>query len=448
MNKNLKNKIEKKIGRKILKRGDCQYLSERIFNEINKNISYNTLRRAFDLDINSNIKPSKSTLDILSNFIGYNSYNEYNRESNWNKKWDLKIKVCGLINRMEDDELIYELNLAWVKNDDFAIMFVGVLRELLLLGKIKLANDVILKSKIDLVDLNYSELIFIGNGVGSVLRKIKVDEDDLELLLNNKFFVDYIFLLFVDYSSLNGYYGLLYPIIKRKKINLRIDQNLFFESINYFRDLLLGNDIEFIKFNKFKKELLHPILIGRLASIEIAACKKKNINYDYILNEISELISISSGHTIDYLYELKSISLLQQDFYLMQWICSCEDDINLKLSINHHNNHDEKNVLWSHNFLVNEEYHLAHEQYSFILHLFLSIKNKDIKKTNLVLKKIIKQRWVLSYHSYLDLFFTLGNYYSTNNIEEKSLLIDHYDKLCKHLNYPLFDKTYLKNYFN
>ena len=132
----------------------------------------------------------------------------------------------------------------------------------------------------------------------------------------------------------------------------------------------------------------------------------------------------------------------------MQWICSCEDDINLKLSLNHHKNHDEKNVLWSHNFLVNEEYHLAHEQYSFILHLFLSIKNKDIKKTNLVLKKIIKQRWVLSYHCYLDLFFTLGNYYSTNNIEEKSLLIDHYDKLCKHLNYPVFDKTYLKNYFD
>ena len=445
MNKNLKNKIEKKIGRKILNRGDCHYLSERIFNEINKNISYNTLRRAFDLDIRSNIKASNSTLNILSNFIGYNSYNEYNRESNWTKKWDLKIKVCGLINRMEDDELIYELNLAWVKNDNFAIIFVGVLRELLLLGKIKLANDVILKSKIDLVDLNYSELIFIGNGIGSVLRKIEVDEDDLEMLLKNKFFVDYIFLLFVDYSSLNGYYGLLYHITKRKKINLRYDQNLFFELINNFKDILLKKEIKFHKFHKINKEFLHPILIGRLASIEIAACNIMNINYDYILNYIYDRISLSNGHAIDYLYELKSISLIQKDFSLMQWICSCEKDINLKLKTN---KHDEKNVLWSDNFLVNEEYHLSHEQYSFILQLILSIKNKEVKKTNLVLKRINKQKWVLSYHSFLDLFFSIANYHLTKDINRKSLAVDNYNKLFKHLNYPIFDKIYLKNYFN
>ena len=34
MNKKLIIKIEKKIGRQILNRGDCQYLSDRIFEEI------------------------------------------------------------------------------------------------------------------------------------------------------------------------------------------------------------------------------------------------------------------------------------------------------------------------------------------------------------------------------------------------------------------------------
>ena len=66
MNKKLITKIEKKIGRQILKRGDCQYLSDRIFEDNNNNtLSYNTIRRAFYLDINSNVQVSRSTLNIF-----------------------------------------------------------------------------------------------------------------------------------------------------------------------------------------------------------------------------------------------------------------------------------------------------------------------------------------------------------------------------------------------
>ena len=448
MNNNLKKKIEKKLGRKILKRGDCQYLSERIFDDNNNNLSYNTIRRAFNLDLGSKIKPSKSTLDILSKFVGYNSYDNYNRESNWNDKWALKIKICGWINRMGDDELIYELNLAWSKNDDFAITFVSVLRELLLLEKISLANEIILKSKIDLEDLNYSELVFIGNGVGSVLRKIKVKEEDLILLLNNKFFVDYIFLLFVDYSSLNGYYGLLYSIIQRERINLRLDQYLFFKSVNSFRNLLFKKEIKLIKFLELDKKLLHPILIGRLASIEIAACIKINVNYDYVLDEMSALINNSKNHAIDYLYEIKSISLLMKDFTLMKWISSCE-----KVNPNKVFSYDKvtsfnKDVLWSDDFPLQEEYHLAHQQYSFILKLILAIKKNEVKKIQIVLRKIDKQKWVLSYHCYLEMFFCIANYHLAKNESDKYNLFNQYNKNCANLNYPIFDEKYLKTYFD
>ena len=228
MNKKLIIKIEKKIGRQILNRGDCQYLSDRIFEDNNNNtLSYNTIRRAFNLDINSNVQVSKSTLNIFSQFVGYNSYDEYNRMANYSDEWTLKTKFSGLINRMDEDELVNELNLAWRNNENFAITFVSVLRELLLLGKIKLVNDLILKSKIDLDNLNYSELIFIGNGIGSVLRKIKLNDKDLILLLKNKFFLDYVFLIFVDYSSINNYYGSLYSLIKREKIKFQFTKIYF-----------------------------------------------------------------------------------------------------------------------------------------------------------------------------------------------------------------------------
>ena len=150
MNKKLIIKTEKKINRQILNRGDCQYLSDRIFEENNNNtLSYNTIRRAFNLDANSNVQASKSTLNIFSNFIGYNSYDEYNRMANYSDMWTLKLNICSLVNRMDSDEIIYHLNAAWHKNENFSISFVGVIRELLLLGKVKLAIDIILESKIN-----------------------------------------------------------------------------------------------------------------------------------------------------------------------------------------------------------------------------------------------------------------------------------------------------------
>ena len=461
MNKKLKFKIEKKIGRQILKRGDCQYLSDRIFEDNNNNtLSYNTIRRAFNLDINSIVQVSKSTLNIFSEFVGYNSYDEFNRQSNWNENWELKIKFSGLINRMDDHELVNELNLAWRKNENFAITFVSVLRELLLLGKISLVNDVILKSKIDLDDLNYSELVFIGNGIGSVLRKIKITEDDLILLLNNKFFVDYIFLLFVDYSSLNSYYGLLYSLIKREKIKIPPYQNLFFLSIDNFRNLLLKKKIKLIKYLKIDKKLLHPILIGRLASIEIAACKQMNINYDYVLDDISTLINSSKNCTIDYLYEIKTISLLTKDFSLMEWIISHEK-FSITEGISNNQVGSENAGFWYDDFIVEEEYHLTHKQYSYILHLLLAVRKKLIRGDELlplydkveiniasILEKIDKHKWVLSYYCYLNIFIQIGNYYSVKDKCKKNNFLKKYNTICRNLNYPILDQNYLKNYFD
>ena len=461
MNKKLIIKIEKKIGRQILKRGDCQYLSDRIFEDNNNNtLSYNTIRRAFNLDINSNVQVSKSTLNIFSQFVGYNSYDEYNRMANYSDEWTLKTKFSGLINRMDEDELVNELNLAWRNNENFAITFVSVLRELLLLGKIKLVNDLILKSKIDLDNLNYSELIFIGNGIGSVLRKIKLNDKDLILLLKNKFFLDYVFLIFVDYSSINNYYGSLYSLIKREKITIPIYQNLFFISIDNFRNLLLKKEIKLIKYLEIDKKLLHPILIGRLASIEIAACKQMNINYDYVLNDISTLISLSIKDTVDFLYEIKTISLLTKDFPLMEWIISHEKN-NLSNKILNNQIISKNAGFWYDDLLLEEEYQITHLQYSYIIQLFLAIHTKmnirnelhppDDKvdfNIELILKKIDKQKWVMSYYSYLDLFFQIVNYYFVKDKSQKNNFLKNYNRICTDLNYPIFDENYLNNYFD
>ncbi|MBT4473344.1 MAG: hypothetical protein HOC64_07020, partial [Bacteroidetes bacterium] len=64
--------VEKKFGFKILNRGDCEKLSEVIYEQTNKNVNYNTLRRIYGLA--KPVKTRKDTLDVLSQYVGYESF--------------------------------------------------------------------------------------------------------------------------------------------------------------------------------------------------------------------------------------------------------------------------------------------------------------------------------------------------------------------------------------
>ena len=424
MIKGIQSKIEKKINRKIKNRGDCQYLSDRIHIELNESLSYNTIRRVFGIQLDCNTKPSINTLNILSQFIEFNSFDSYKREKTWNKGWALQLQICGWINRMDDDQLVCKLNSSWVKDEKFAVTFVFILRELFLLNKFELIDNLIKNTNTNFEDFSYSELLYIGNGIGSVFPKIKLEDEDLVRLLKNDFFIDYVFLIFVDYSSFQGYYGLLYSLIKKYKIKLRIDQELFFQAIEQFKGLLNKQKIEFSNYQSTNKKSLHPILIGRLASIEIATCKQKGISYEYILQDLTMIIKASNKPVSDYLYEIKAVALLLSDFSLMEWICSKE------------------------NHIIQEEHQVSQEQFSFIIQLLLAIHNKNDKKYSAILKKIDNNKWILSYYSYINIFHSIGNYHFTKDKQEKIKILQQYNTLCAPLNYPIFNEKYLKNYFN
>ena len=179
--------------------------------------------------------------------------------------------------------------------------------------------------------------------------------------------------------------------------------------------------------------------------------KKERItcwSYDYVLNDVSDRINKSQGEAIDYLYEIKSVALLIKDFSLMLWIYSSESDYTHKNTLRDTTNDNvDLPFYWYEDFIIQEEYHLAHQQYSYIVQLILLIKNNKVKRIPAILKKINKEKWVLSYHSYLSLFFTLIKYHLAENKSERNNLLNQYNTLSKDLNYPIFDENYLKNYF-
>lgn len=72
----LKDSIELKFGRKITYQKDCKSLSECIVSETSHLLSPSTLRRFFGF-LATNSNPSRVTLDILSAYCGYSSWDDF-----------------------------------------------------------------------------------------------------------------------------------------------------------------------------------------------------------------------------------------------------------------------------------------------------------------------------------------------------------------------------------
>lgn len=71
----LKKEVQETLGRKILTSTDCRYLYHDISKQQYK-VSFNTLRRFFYL-MDSKHKQSPYTLDVLSNYCGFASWNDF-----------------------------------------------------------------------------------------------------------------------------------------------------------------------------------------------------------------------------------------------------------------------------------------------------------------------------------------------------------------------------------
>lgn len=420
----LKKVIESKLGRQIERRGDCQFLSDRINEELNAFLSYNTIRRVFGVENGCEIKPRISTLNILAQFVGYKSFELFKNNADWSRKWSTQLRVNGWIDRMDDQEIISELTLARHRNDDFSMSLVIILRELFLLGNIKLIDKIFKNPNFKLDHLTYSELLFLANGVGSILRKIKIDNAGLGTLLNNKKFTEYVILSFVDYSSLEGYYGQISILLRDSSIKITNNQKLFFQAISSLKALLKGRQIEDLNYELIKKESLHPILVSRLASIQIAFHIQNSESYDCILEDINGRITKLKVNKVDYLYELQTISLLTKDFSLMRWICSAC------------------------NLQIEEEYHISHEQYFFIVQLIFAIYEKRFKEAHAMFSELDQRKWILSYYDFFQVFHFISMYHISKNFNKRKMILKRYSALCASLKYSLFDENFLLHYFD
>ena len=410
----LKKEIAKKIKREIKGRGDCIFLSNAIFEILDIDISYNTIRRFYNLLPSTN--PSIKTLNTLAQFIGYRNYIDFTQNFKYKEKINLTEIIYKSVAENNNKEIVNFVNKSKKSSEDFISLVIILIRELWHNGNYRLINRIFNLKALNFDSFSYDEVLKLGNSIGLLIRK----KNKLHpLLLNNINFLDCVFLIFVDYSSLNKYYGDALEIIKKN--NIRYDITLFTTSVLEFRNFINNVELENLNINRLYKKQLHSILIGRLLSLKLLNLdSNKTLG---ILNAHHKSLTLKDN-LINHYYELFTTSILLKNLEIMNFLIS---RITQKVEF---------------------YYQKTHLNSFYLMCLFYYKLTGDIENETKILKSFKLSDSRHSYEEFINLIYLIYLYDSTTTKTTKMNIRTRYKSLNKKLNYPYFSEDLLLNYFN
>jgi hypothetical protein len=410
----LKKEIEAKIGKKVTNRGDCELVSNVILETLGLEISYSTIRRFYGL-VNET-KPNNKTLNTLAKFVGYKNYIHFSQNYSYKQKIDLTDIIYKTVSENDSENIINLVIKTKNSSEDFVSLIIILIRELWHNENHDLINRIFRLKELNFNSFSYYEALKIGNSIGLLIRK--KSKIDLQLL-NNINFLECVFIIFVDYSSLNKYYGDSLEIIKKN--NVREDITLFSTAVLEFKNFINNKVFNPINVNATYKKQLHPILSSRILSLELlSADQKKKLG---ILNayHTSHLIK---GNLTSHYYELFTTSILLKNTEIMFFLIS---KINLKVEFYFQKTH------------LNSFYLMCLFYYKLI---------GDVENETKFLKSFKLSECRDSYKEFLTLILHVYLYNNTNEKTKKRNIKAQYKILSKKLNYPYFSDAFLLNYFN
>jgi hypothetical protein len=410
----LKKEIEAKIGRKVTNRGDCELVSNVILETLGLEISYSTIRRFYGL-VNET-KPNNKTLNTLAKFVGYKNYIHFSQNYSYKQKIDLTDIIYKTVSENDSENIINLVIKTKNSSEDFVSLIIILIRELWHNENHDLINRIFRLKELNFNSFSYYEALKIGNSIGLLIRK--KSKIDLQLL-NNINFLECVFIIFVDYSSLNKYYGDSLEIINKN--NVREDITLFSTAVLEFKNFINNKVFNPINVNATYKKQLHPILSSRILSLELlSADPKKKLG---ILNayHTSHLIK---GNLTSHYYELFTTSILLKNTEIMFFLIS---KINLKVEFYFQKTH------------LNSFYLMCLFYYKLI---------GDVENETKFLKSFKLSECRDSYKEFLTLILHVYLYNNTNEKTKKRNIKAQYKILSKKLNYPYFSDAFLLNYFN
>ena len=410
----LKEITEKKIGFKIKSLNDSKRLSEIIANEIDLEISYNTIRRFFG--VVKNVKASNYTLDVVSKFNGFDNYTDFIVNYRLSNKWKQEFEITKIIHKNEDDKLLEYIENKLNQTRSFNLKLIQIIRELLLVGNFNLVRAIFEIDKMNAKNFNYDDTVLIGMSIGHVLHLIDIKNKEFNELILNENFQDLVITIFVDYGNLKTYYSKIIEIIhansSRKNI-LEFSKGIL--NLNIYFNKKLNNSFYSLKI----EEDFHPILKSRIFA-------------QYLLTDDNDIIhKLANYHKtyqlkgyleIEYLFEIIFTSIITRKFEVMKWIIEKvkeEEDYKFFYKYEHYNNY-------------------------LFMKLIYYTKANNLTKAVSFEQNFTLQVFSKSYEKMALLYYYVYKFHTDNNLEN----LNAYTKLAKKVNSSFFTKRYLLEYFN
>lgn len=409
----LKEEVEKKFGKKVENRGDCELIADGILEILDKTISYNTLRRLYGLAPYS--KPNMNTLNTLSEFIGYNNYLHFTKNFNYKEKANLFQITYKYLYDENENQIIKLVKKTKKSTEDYISFLTFLVRELFRDKNYNLINQIFLLDEVDYLQFSYDELIYLGNSLGLILRKEKSFPKELS---KNRNFLNCVFLIFVDYSSLNSYYGDWAKSLMLSKNTKEVQ--LFSKAVLEFRNLLNLKKVKAIKIDIIYSNEIHPILCSRLLALYFLS-KNKNDVEDVLTTYLNYYKKSSSSS--DYWLELLSSSVLTKNIGIMKFLTE-----NLKLKSEFY-------------------YQREHLNSYYLMSAFYYKLTNNVSKEVEIIKQFDISEYKYCYEDYMRLLHYVYLYHSNKSNSKKRILKKKYLELSKKLNYPYFSESFLINYF-
>jgi hypothetical protein len=419
----LKGEIEKSFGRKIVSRGDCELLSDDLYRKTGVTISYNTLRRMFGLA--EYRQPRITTLNHLSNYIGFKSFQDFNQRYAEVDIWPSWEQLYVAISTDDIHRTIEMLRYRQLNNLQFAISFTIVTRELLLSDNIEGLIELFRSPFFQFSQMTYDEVAQVGVLTGLLFRTYSNEESEKRLLKEPNF-RDLILKIYVDYARLNGKYGTWIDWLLKFK-GLDEETVTFIRCLSIWKRYLQSQPFlakEMALLPDLKNEQ-HPILFGRLFGLKFLSADSANSRNSIIRRMKTRLKNFPESKS-ELLHEPAIQALVTRNKFLVRFV----------------NEHLKDNAE------ISRWYHLSQISILNVFQVSVLISKKEYAKAQSILENIAIGHIRYGYREFIDLYISFFRMRISDAMEKDTteLYLDFCEKRKK-MNYAIFTDEYFHSYF-
>ncbi|MFM7018439.1 hypothetical protein [Flavobacterium sp.] len=423
----IKIEIQKQIGLTIEKPIHLKILQVAIENTTGEIIGYNTLRRFFGF-LNET-SPNSKTLNVLSRFLGQNSYNDFKKHYLKDNDWLIWMRIIEIENR----EIILESDILWlmdqINTQDYHIK-IGSIIKAFIYNKNYIALNQIFDYR--LFSIDESTKLKLALNICLLFQNLseKNYKQIIKKIVSNTVFRENILHWFIDYSHFNGYYGAFINASLKYSIK-GSHEELFCELIiNYNNYLSNKNKLKYIEASRIKDSFFE-VLRGRGFAYNLLYFNQKKDSVSYEKNW--ELIIVKTKEAINlnlFFFEIIPALIILKDFNKIRFLITnyYEDLLDF--------------TNWS-----------AHAVQSIVLmaHTITLIDEGKIKESKKNFSSINLSNVNYSYYNYNKIFYLITLYHIGLNEKHSKMELNkielEYTTLINKIGFYKFSSNYLKNYF-